>query len=330
MNPEFKNKCLITGLNAEEVKTGRDMVFSYKIKVNNNWTTLNLWKYVDKWLDGKVLEDLQFGVGEISLNQAINNAVKNQRYILSGLLLNNKWPLRDDEILGMNKIKDILINSNYPKSPKEKKEFVFNVLFSKNKLDGQQYSLDSDNIHKYYLRSSQEYKFYLEDLSNDGYIKLYPNNQTFLAYSITYKGLNYGISLNEEGYNSNICFVAMSFSKEDLQIFTEAIEPACNKLGFIARRIDGEHYDPEKSVNDAMIALMKKSKFCIADFTGQKHGVYFEAGYCLGRGKKVIYTCSRKDFEDSHFDTNHFPHIVYENLDEMRDGLIKKIEAWIL
>ena len=122
----------------------------------------------------------------------------------------------------------------------------------------------------------------------------------------------------------------MSFDKDDLPIFKEAIEPACAKFGFIARKIDDEHYDPDKTINDALIALMKKAKFCIADFGKQKHGVYFEAGYCLGKGKKIIYTCNKEDFKTSHFDTNHFPHIVYETLDELKDGLIKKIEAWII
>jgi nucleoside 2-deoxyribosyltransferase len=69
--------------------------------------------------------------------------------------------------------------------------------------------------------------------------------------------------------------------------------------------------------------------FCISDFTEQKDGVYFEAGYALGRGLKVIYTCEEGDFKNSHFDTNHFPHIIYKNEVELEEKLINKIEAWI-
>jgi nucleoside 2-deoxyribosyltransferase len=334
MKLEFNNKCLITGLDAEQVNMQKDMVFSYRIKVNGKWITLNFWEYIEKWMEnGKELDDLKLGVGDITLNQAIYLAVDNARHILCGILLNNNWPLRVNEVLSLEKINEVLLESNYPKSPKEKKEYVFNKLYLKNTVDGQYNNLETGiknfDAYKYYLKSMGEYKFYIEDLKNDGYISLFPKSLP-RQYQITYKGLNYGISLNEEGYNSNLCFVAMSFDEKDLEIYTKAIKPACEKWGFESRRIDEEHYDPEKTINDAMIALMKKAKFCIADFSRQKHGAYFEAGYCLGKGKKVIYTCHKKFFKRSHFDTNHFPHIVYNSLDELREGLIKKIEAWVI
>jgi len=45
--------------------------------------------------------------------------------------------------------------------------------------------------------------------------------------------------------------------------------------------------------------------------------------------KPVIYTCKKEDFDNSHFDTNHYPHIVYENLEELKEKLKFKISAWI-
>lgn len=75
---------------------------------------------------------------------------------------------------------------------------------------------------------------------------------------------------------------------------------------------------------------MKSSKFCIADFTEQRDGVYFESGFAVGLGKKVIYTCHKKWFKKSHFDTNHFPHIIYESMQELKEKLDNKIKAWII
>ena len=40
--------------------------------------------------------------------------------------------------------------------------------------------------------------------------------------------------------------------------------------------------------------------------------------YTLGKGLKVIYTCKEKDFNETHFDTNHFPHINYNTPDELK------------
>jgi len=70
-------------------------------------------------------------------------------------------------------------------------------------------------------------------------------------------------------------------------------------------------------------------RFIIADFTQQKHGVYFEAGYGLGYGLPVIYTCSEVDFADSHFDTNHYPHIIYSDLESFKEQLKNRILARI-
>ena len=83
------------------------------------------------------------------------------------------------------------------------------------------------------------------------------------------------------------------------------------------------------TINDALIAEIRKCKFLVADFTQHKHGVYFEAGFALGLKRPVIYLCHQDDFEQTHFDTNHYPHIRYQKLDELAQKLRDKIEAWI-
>lgn len=121
----------------------------------------------------------------------------------------------------------------------------------------------------------------------------------------------------------------MSFDPDENVLFDEAIAPACFETGFRSMRIDRHHIDAEQTINDAMIAEIKRSRFCIADFTKHKKGVYFEAGYALGRGQKVIYTCHRDHFQDSHFDTSHYPHLLYSSPAELKQQLIDKINAWI-
>ncbi|MBN2156818.1 MAG: nucleoside 2-deoxyribosyltransferase, partial [Candidatus Lokiarchaeota archaeon] len=99
--------------------------------------------------------------------------------------------------------------------------------------------------------------------------------------------------------------------------------------GFQPILIDEVNYESEITINDAIIKNIKECKFLIADFSGQRHGVYFEAGYALGKGRQVIYLCSEEDFENTHFDTNHYPHIVYRDLNELKERLKNKIQAWI-
>ncbi|MEP6737098.1 MAG: hypothetical protein ABJA70_16360, partial [Chryseolinea sp.] len=84
-----------------------------------------------------------------------------------------------------------------------------------------------------------------------------------------------------------------------------------------------------KTINDEIIAGLRKCKFCIADFSYHRNGVYFEAGFALGQKKPVIYSCMKEEFAKAHFDIKPLQHIIYDTPDELRDKLISKIQAWI-
>lgn len=147
---------------------------------------------------------------------------------------------------------------------------------------------------------------------------------------ITYHGVNYCHSILKSGKNSTRCFVAMAF-KEDMEPFyNEGIAKAIEDNNFRPIRIDKEHTENEQTINDFIIASIKQSKFCIADLTHQRNGVYFEAGYALGRGLKVIYTCRRDDHENVHFDLKTMQTILYDSPEELREALSLKIQAFIL
>ena len=67
----------------------------------------------------------------------------------------------------------------------------------------------------------------------------------------------------------------------------------------------------------------------MADFTGQRGGVYFEAGFAMGLGIPVIWTCRDTDINDLHFDTRQYNHIPWANPKELRVRLQNRIEATI-
>ena len=68
----------------------------------------------------------------------------------------------------------------------------------------------------------------------------------------------------------------------------------------------------------------------IADVTGCRGGVYYEAGLAKKEGMEVIWLC-KKGFEksDMHFDTNRYYHIIYDNYDELTKRLNKRILATV-
>jgi nucleoside 2-deoxyribosyltransferase len=80
---------------------------------------------------------------------------------------------------------------------------------------------------------------------------------------------------------------------------------------------------------DQIISAINDSKFLIADFTGHRQGVYFEAGYALGQEKEVIWLCRESDISNTHFDTRLYNHIVWKDAEDLRKKLEDRIAAVI-
>ena len=100
--------------------------------------------------------------------------------------------------------------------------------------------------------------------------------------------------------------------------------------GYLALRIDNKEHNDK--ICDEIIAEIRRSKFVVADFTENRGGVYFEAGFALGLGIPVIWTV-QQDFlkkEGVHFDTRQYNHIAYKTGDELRSRLNNRIRATII
>ena len=161
----------------------------------------------------------------------------------------------------------------------------------------------------------------------DSHSNIIPN-RPIASIGITHLGLNKAIELMEEGEKSKKCFIAMSFDPSTKPA-REAIRQALKHTGYEAIIIDEQIIDSERTINDEIIASLKRCKFCIADFSNHSNGVYFESGFALGQGKKVIYTCSDEEFKKAHFDIKPLQHIIYETPELLTKALINKIEAFI-
>lgn len=222
-------------------------------------------------------------------------------------------------------------------------DYLFYYLYKKQDYDSEE--IEMDNIYafewqKLYFKNQEEFKYYLETLSNIGLVELFNpmSGPIYQYYKITFSGLEYAVKIHETGTQSNNCFVAMSFDEEDINlIYDNGILPVLEELGLRPILIVNEHFESDKTINDAIIAAIKKSKFIIADFTKQKRNVYFETGYAAGKGLPVIYMCRNDYFNDhtdvnklSAFDTNHFPHIIWNDIEDLKIKLKDKIEASIL
>ena len=266
-----------------------------------------------------------------------SDLVNTNLFILKGLLLNNQFPDTEKTIFNNQILEAIIKESWFPKSPKEKLDNLLTKLSEFQDFDGEIVHStkigDPDKfLTKLFLKSHREFDFYFDALKSYGYITTQRVNKigvhSILDFSITIDGLKYLTELEKEGPLSNNCFIAMSFN-ESLNATREAIKQAVISTGFQPIVIDEQDQESDQTINDSIISQIRKSRFCIADFTLHRNGVYFEAGYSLGRGLKVIYCCAKSDFDKAHFDVNHYQHIIYDNNDDLKQKLINKIEAWI-
>jgi hypothetical protein len=124
------------------------------------------------------------------------------------------------------------------------------------------------------------------------------------------------------------CFVAMSFHESLTPAFENGIKPAIEvDCGFSAYRVDqSEHND---QITDKIIGGILSSQFLVADFTGQRQGVYFEAGYAKGLGRPVIWACHADEANLLHFDTRQYNHVLWKTPAELRVKLTDRIRATI-
>lgn len=268
---------------------------------------------------------------------------KGKAYLYRSLLLNGKVIPRDYNFLPHKTHTKLLENFmksiSYPQAPKEKLENFFIELSKHQVFAGHNFSFEipkKDGINyvlKYYFNSLEELYFYLNTLQEKKLIK-YSSQTTdsgdHLQVQFTYEGLIELISLTEEGINSNRCFVAMSFQPPEKFHYTDVIKPVIQQFGFQPIKVDELQTQADQTINDLIIAEIKKSKFLIADFAGLRGGVYYEAGYAAGRGKKVIYACPNSEKGKLHFDVKHFSFILYDDLPDFKRQLINKIQAYIL
>ena len=98
----------------------------------------------------------------------------------------------------------------------------------------------------------------------------------------TPKGLLAAEALQTCASNSAQGFVAMWFDESLREVWTNGFDPGIRAAGFQPRRIDDKDY--VGGISDEIMAEIRRSRFVVADHTGQRNGVYFEAGSRLGSG----------------------------------------------
>ena len=145
--------------------------------------------------------------------------------------------------------------------------------------------------------------------------------------AVTPKGLLAAEALQAGAFNFAQGFVAMWFDGDLRDAWINGFDPGIRAAGFRPFRIDNKDY--VGGITGEIMAEIRRSRFVVADYTGQVNGVYFEAGFALGLGLTVIPTCRADEIPKLHFDIKHLNTLLWNTPAELAHGLNKRIRAVI-
>lgn len=151
----------------------------------------------------------------------------------------------------------------------------------------------------------------------------------FPYYKIVADGWAYLEELKEVNIDSQQGFVAMWFDDSMMNVYEKAIAQGILDAGYKPHLVINREHNGK--IDDEIIAQIRRSRFVVADFTGHRGGVYYEAGFAQGLGIEVFWTCRKDDIDNLHFDIRQYNCIDWtqHNLDEFKERIAMRIESVI-
>jgi len=255
-------------------------------------------------LSERLAQDLHYALPDSYLYSAIIREHYEQGIIL--------W------VENLEELKDSVV---IPKNPLESIDRLLLYVMSKTKAASEIIQFKDTDYPIAYAKNTEEFSYFIRKAIELNYLEAYAHRQ----YLININGWKHLSEISQKELRPNQAFVAMWFHKELDEVWENGLKLALEQTNYIPIRIDRtEHND---KIDDRIIAEIRKSGLLVADFTGQRGGVYFEAGFALGLGIPVIWTCRDTDVEKLHFDTRQYNHIVWTSSSDLREKLINRIEA---
>lgn len=252
------------------------------------------------------------------------------------ITLRNEWeragrPIHRNQKLTLDDLGRIVFQFR-PLDPIEKMDYALVNIEKSASYVGQRIGVNIEYEYPlYYCKEHAELWSVLVLLVREEFITAPDPPNPHRGLSITAKGYQRLRDIQKPNRDSKQCFVAMWFSPEMENVFTEAIKPAIEFIEpgekaprYHAVKIDNvEHVN---DINDEIIAQIRRSRFVVCDLSGYRGGVYFEAGFAYGLGLEVIYTC-RKDWTKEGTLTDHSGNLVTTLVDSAGAEIAVKKEG---
>lgn len=221
-------------------------------------------------------------------------------------------------------LKDKKINQKY--------ELLLKYMYLEKTIQIELADLNRLYLVLFWCEDIKEFNMLLSKAVELNHLKLVFDSMIYKKYSITYDGKEFVENLGLDN-NSNKIFMAFSFSPEMKEKFEPTIKKAVKDASegkLEAVRVSSSITDHDTKIDDELIGMIKSSKAVIADFTDNRPAVYYEAGFAMGLGIPVIWTCKKVDIDNLSFDTRQYPHIIWENEEDLYKQVVNRLKAKIL
>jgi nucleoside 2-deoxyribosyltransferase len=206
----------------------------------------------------------------------------------------------------------------------EKQTLALNAIASRTEYAGKSVNLAPHlDFVLGWCGSEEEFVFILGAIRDRGLLSLGDvldaGDSFSLEATVTAAGWDYLDTVARTPILSQQGFVAMSFAPDLTRAWSIGIEPAVRSSGYAPFRVDvAPHID---RIDAKIVSEIRKSRFLVADVTGQRPGVYFEAGFAIGLDIPVFWSVREDQLKDVHFDTRQYRHIVWKDEEELCEQL---------
>ena len=224
--------------------------------------------------------------------------------------------------------------SEFPTSFGLKQERALKLLYKKYPEHGKDIEYLDKRPFCFFSRDKEDLSFIINEMINNEFIQGIDANdddddddfEILIDMKIARKGWEF-IENNFSSTKSKQAFIAMWFDKKMLSARQAIIKAISDTNIFIPRIIDEKQFNGD--IPEEITKEISKSKFLVADLTGQRGGVYFEAGYAMAKNIPVIFSCKECPEEKIHFDVNHNNIVFWNNENELYTKLLERINGTI-
>lgn len=253
------------------------------------------------------------------------------------------------EIITTDNFEDIIRRTPKPVNALEHADYLIAAIAERTKFLGSKTPEEEPNsIHPWVARSWLPSVDDLIRLNSElEKLGLFTHESSLgFSYQLTHAGWQSAIELKRSRGPGNQAFVAMWFHSDMEAAFSLGIHRALEAVGYSAYKVND---DPSPDmIDNRIIAEIRRSHRLVADCTGNRPSVYFEAGLAMGVGIDVIWCCNsskreppegetrmvvpahpeRLDwFDVVAFDTRQYPHILWSTPTDLRAQLVDTIRA---